>query len=366
MTQFASTNTTTHTNPGTPSVDGNNTYYAQCFDVVANLYSPLCYISFDVDCSSSTIGATCTTPSGITGTCGIGTGGTAQCIPICYGATPQTPPNIAAGTPSVTIGMLTKTISECRYSPSVFATADYASQTTFANTNDTTHTNPNTPSADGYNAYYAMCYDVAATPGKEYSSLCSIPFTQGCSSSSIGATCITGSGTLGTCGSSTGGTLYCVPVCSDAVPKTPPNLPSGTTWVTIGMTTDTNSECRFSDTTFTSSAFGSQTLFTNTNNILHTNPNTPSIDGKNAYFAMCYDGALSKYSQLCSIPFTVSCSASFFGATCLTPSGTLGTCGSTTGGALWCIPVCKNPSPKTTPISTNKNQTLRGTSRMSS
>ena len=152
----------------------------------------MCQINFNIG-TSCVPGTVCANglPCTIMGVCPVEP-------PVCFGAIPQTPPNLSAGTLTTTIGLTTSSAQTCKYDDS-WATSYAAMTEFFDTTGGTTHTEPNAPSKDGSNAYYARCYDAALD---RYAPVCSIPFDQGCSSNTVGVTCLLAGGTTGTCISS--------------------------------------------------------------------------------------------------------------------------------------------------------------------
>ncbi len=322
VTAFTATGGIAHSSflSGSSLVLGNDTRYARCQATAApNIVAPVCQIPFSVSLCNSQFqcaaGSQCINgrceppecdgaiPSGVlpsdttqanlsltTAT------GAISCIPRCTGATPRTPPNLPAGTSSYAIGLTTTTSQLCNYDAS--STASYANMT-YKDASAALSHSVVVPTADGRNAYYAQCYDSALN---RYSSLCSIPFDVGCSSSNIGATCTTAGGASGTCGTSATGAISCIPRCTGATPRTPPNLPAGTSSYAIGLTTTTSQLCNYDAS---STASYANMTYKDASAALSHSVVVPTADGRNAYYAQCYDSALNRYSSLCSIPFDV-------------------------------------------------------------
>ena len=234
-TLFSTTGTvitpiTSHSEPLGNLIDGSYAYYALCQELSSSVLAGMCQINFNIG-TSCVPGTVCANglPCTIMGVCPVEP-------PVCFGAIPQTPPNLSAGTLTTTIGLTTSSAQTCKYDDS-WATSYAAMTEFFDTTGGTTHTEPNAPSKDGSNAYYARCYDAALD---RYAPVCSIPFDQGCSPT-IGKVYSPGTTAL----------AFLRTTDSRRVLRYAPAYPSGTQNVgaalSFGLNTTNNSTCKYAD-----------------------------------------------------------------------------------------------------------------------
>ncbi|MCR4323329.1 MAG: PKD domain-containing protein [Candidatus Azambacteria bacterium] len=299
MTAFNTTGTTGHSELLTGLIDASYAYYVLCAEVSSSVLTNLCQINFDIATISCTPGTMCTSglPCSPDGTC-------PTSVPACAGAFPTG--SLPLDTTATTIGLTTAQDAACKYS---LVLADpYASMTPFMNTNTTSHDTNVSGLLTGANTYYARCQDVVSGT---ITNACQISFGVGatCTDSSMcssGYECIAG--------------ICQPPVCDNADPTG--SLAMGTTSTTISLTTNTDSNCRYS--TSSADPYGAMTSF-GASGTSHSAVVSGLVTGGNTHYVRCQD-AVTSAEKFCQIPFSVGvCSQQFkcdTGFMCIPNTGT--------------------------------------------
>ncbi|MBI5913620.1 PKD domain-containing protein [Candidatus Azambacteria bacterium] len=279
MTPFATTNTTSHSEPLSGLSVGSYAYYVLCQELSSGVLAGLCQINFDITAISCIPGTIC--PNGAvcpaSGIC-------PATVPACAGAFPTG--ELPFGTTSTTMGLTTAQDAACSYS--LVAIDSYASMTPFSTTGATSHSTNVSGLLIGTNTYYAKCQDTASGA---ITNACAISFGVGtaCTSSAMcasGLMCING-----TCQP---------PVCANAAPTGA--LAPGTTSTTISLTTDADANCRYS--TNGGDAYGAMTDFATTGSTNHSSFVSGLVTGGNTHYVRCQD-VVTSAEKFCQIPFSV-------------------------------------------------------------
>lgn len=300
MTSFATTDTTSHSQPLSGLTDGSYAYYVLCQELSSSVLAGLCQINFDITTLSCIPGTICPNgaPCPASGIC-------LATVPACAGAFPTG--SLPSGTTSTTIGLTTAQDAACSYS--LIAIDPYASMTPFGITGATSHSTTATGLLTGPNTYYAKCQDASSSA---ITNACAISFNVGivCIDSSMcpsGYMCI-----AGTCQP---------PVCENALPTGA--LAPGTTSATISMTTDADANCRYS--TNSGDPYTAMTPFAATGLMSHASFVTGLVTGGNTHYVRCQD-AVTSAEKFCQIPFSVGvCNSEFkcdTGFMCIPNTGT--------------------------------------------
>ncbi len=268
-------------------VTGTNSYYALCQenDPPQNITS-LCQISFNIGvcneefkCANGWL-------------CEPNTGNGICVPPPCSNVSVVSPPfnrdgTLPATTTAVTLQATTDDPANCAYGDN--SSVAFSSMTGFLPTGGLAHTADNVSVKGGYNAKYVKCQD---SDGED---VCSVSFR-------VGQECGVGGVCPGGLECRNGACLY--PICENAYPT---NVPDGTTETTMGLTTNTDTECRYSKTTSDSNA---QTVFDNTGGQAHSTLVTDLVPRRNRYIVDCRDNALPNKIKTCEIPIHVgNCAA---------------------------------------------------------
>ena len=155
--------------------------------------------------------------------------------------------------------------------------------------------------------------------------------------------CATGEQCTTTCTTSmdcTAGLICDANVC--VLPQCAGATPSGTLWnvtmANLGLTTSTDSNCRYSIDSAT--AYTAMMPFATTNTTSHSQQLTGLIDGSYAYYVLCQELSSSVLAGMCQIDFTIDTLMCIPGTIC--PNGAVcpasGVCPST-------VPACAGASP---------------------
>lgn len=327
LSTFSVTGGTTHSDIVTSGlITGNNSYYALCQEAAPpQNITQLCQISFNINvcneefkcangwqCEPNTGNGVCVPP---------------PCSSVSVLPTPDSNNSLPAITTSVTLQATTDETANCAYGNS-YSTA-FDSMTLFSATGEQAHTADNVSVNSGYNAKYVKCQD------SDGINTCSVSFRVGGSCGSDAQCPSDQECENGTC-------VY--PICANAYPSD--NLDEGVTEIIMGMTTQIDSDCRYSKTTYD---FDSQTDFTNTGGQVHSTLVAELVPKKNTQLISCKGTALPNEIRHCRIPiFVGACTASWdceFGYGCNLGTGDCKACGDYADGdpntPPECLPWCE-------------------------